>query len=133
MKCNENVLLCFKSDKDLQNWEKNDMSDFFKYSIRLGGHRYQIDDKIYKAAVMDCTLSHGYLPNDVYFINCFLDDCVSFKSMLNDYLSGNEIDYKQFDLICKHLKPAFWSDAVFIDEFTETAIGFFKSSMLEEL
>lgn len=75
MKCNENVLLCFKSDKDLQYWEKNDMSDFFKYSIRLGGHRYQINDKIYKAAVMDCTLRHGYLPNDVYFINCFLDDC----------------------------------------------------------
>lgn len=65
-------------------------------------------------------------------LNCFLDDCVSFKSMLNDYLSGNEIDYKQFDLICKHLKPSYWSDAVFIDEFTETAIGFFNSSMLEE-
>lgn len=72
---NKNVLLCFKCEKDLQDWEKNNMSDFFKYSIRLGGHRYQIDDKIYKAAVMDCSLRHGYFPNDVYFINCFSDDC----------------------------------------------------------
>lgn len=75
MKCNENVLLCFKSDKDLQYWEKNNMSNFSKNSIHLDCHCYQIDDKIYKAAVMDCNLCHGYFPNEVYFINCFLDDC----------------------------------------------------------
>ena len=67
--------MCFKNDKDLRYWEKNDMSDFFKNSIRLGNHRYQVEDKIYKASVMDCSLSHGYFPNEVYFINCFLDDC----------------------------------------------------------
>lgn len=67
--------MCFKNNKYLQYWEKNDMSDFFKYSIRLGGHCYQIDDKIYKAAVMDCNLFHDYFPNEVYFINCFVDDC----------------------------------------------------------
>lgn len=72
---NKNILLCFKSNKDLHYWEKNDMSDFFKRSIRLSGHCYQIGDKIYKAAVMNCTLEHGYLPNEVYFINCFSDDC----------------------------------------------------------
>ena len=70
-----NILLCFKSDKDLRYWENNDMSDLFKFSIRLGNHRYQVEDKIYKAAVMNGSICRGYFPNEVYFINCFLDDC----------------------------------------------------------
>ena len=70
-----NILLCFKSDKDLRYWENNDMSDLFKFSIRLGNHRYQVEDKIYKAAVMNGSICRGYIPNEVYLINCFLDDC----------------------------------------------------------
>lgn len=70
--------------------------------------------------------------NYEYILDCFLDDCVSFKAMLEDYLKGNEINLEEFDLICKHLKPQYWSDAVFIDELTDAAVGFFSSSMLEE-
>ena len=70
--------------------------------------------------------------NYEYILDCFLDDCISFKSMLEDYLNGIEIDLEEFDVICKHLKPQYWSDAVFIDEFTDAAVGFFDSSMLEE-
>lgn len=70
--------------------------------------------------------------NYEYILNCFLDDCVSFKTMLEDYLNGTSIDLEEFDVICKHLKPQFCSDAVFIDELTEIAVGFFDASMLEE-
>lgn len=70
--------------------------------------------------------------NYEYILNCFLDDCVSFKTMLEDYLNGTLIDLEKFDVICKHLKPQFYSDAVFIDECTETAFGFFDARMLEE-
>ena len=70
--------------------------------------------------------------NYEYILNCFLDDCVSFKTMLEDYLNGTPIDLEEFDVICKHLKPQYWSDAVFLDEFTDAAVGFFSSSMLEE-
>ncbi len=70
--------------------------------------------------------------NYEYVLNCFLDDCVLFKSMLKDYLNGMEIDYEKFDLVCKYLKPSYWSDVVFIDEHTDSAVGFFKSDMLEE-
>lgn len=70
--------------------------------------------------------------NYEYILNCFLDDCILFKSMLKDYLNGIEIDYEKFDLICKHLKPSYWSDAVFLDEYTDVAVGFFSSSVLEE-
>lgn len=70
--------------------------------------------------------------NYEYILNCFLDDCVLFKSMLEDYLNGIKIDYEKFDLICRHLKPSYWSDAIFIDELTESAVGFFNSRMLEE-
>ena len=70
--------------------------------------------------------------NYEYILDCFLDDCISFKSMLNNYLNGLEIDLEEFDLICKHLKPQYSSDAVFIDELTDVAVDFFSSSMLEE-
>ena len=89
---------------------------------------YMIGDELGMSITESILTANNY----EYILNCFLDDCVSFKTMLEDYLNGTLIDLEKFDVICKHLKPQFYSDAVFIDEVTETAFGFFAASMLEE-
>ena len=89
---------------------------------------YMIGDELGMSITESILTANNY----EYILNCFLDDCISFKTMLEDYLNGTLIDLEKFDVICKHLKPQFYSDAVFIDEVTETAFGFFAASMLEE-
>ncbi len=51
-----------------------------------------------------------------YILNCFIDDVIKVKSMLDEYLSGTEIDYNKFDMLCDHLSPIYWSDAAYEDE-----------------
>ena len=51
-----------------------------------------------------------------YIFNCFIDDVITVKSMLEKYLNGVEIDLVKFDMLCDNLFPTYWSDAAYEDE-----------------
>lgn len=70
-------------------------------------------------------------PNYECILNCFIDDVIDVKSMLDDYLNGNTIDLERFDMLCAYLSPTYWSDAAYLDE-GDGIIGSLDSSSLED-
>ena len=70
-------------------------------------------------------------PNYDCILNCFINDVNSVKSMLEDYLNGNEIDLNKFDMLCDNLHPTYWSDAAYEDE-GDGIIGTLNASNLED-
>ena len=77
------VLLCFKSIKEINHWKRYNMSDMMKKATNINPNIYEMGNKRYKCAVMNKNASCGYRPDEVFFINCFLDDCED-KDFLSD-------------------------------------------------
>lgn len=73
------------------------------------------------------------LDNPYYdcILSCFIEDVITVKSMLEDYLNGKEIDLEKFDMLCDNLTPTYWSDPAYEDE-GDGIIGSLNSSSLED-
>lgn len=68
------ILLCFKDYKELREWG----SDYLLPIARRDDYSHYFDDWTdtdYKLGLMERSTTIGYRADDVYFVNCSIDDC----------------------------------------------------------
>ena len=67
---NKIILFCFKDYDDLFRYRRENMS-------RLERHydRFRNGDTMYKLGLMNSSTACGLFVNEVFFVNCSIDDC----------------------------------------------------------
>lgn len=67
---NKTILLCFKDYDDLFRYRRENMSSLERYC-----EGFRNGDTMYKLGLMNSSTVCGLSVNEVFFMNCSIDDC----------------------------------------------------------
>jgi len=110
---------------DFIKCKSDKLVDYTSYRSYKEYIRGNLDNQYFIESILDT-------PNYEYILNCFLTDCIKLKSMITEYLNGIEIDIKEFNNLCNHIKPCYYSEVMLIDDIGDAILGYLDSNSLLE-